>query len=143
LPASNIGVALIFIRPHLFFSSCPLRCHCLVVSVVIMNNGMSFHTLLQSRSLRRVLFIAAGCITVGLFLRVSFWGEEPDTIPAAVTPESRFAKALVVSSQVKDDTSWLQEHLSNWDIIRYVVDDPAAQFRVPMNKGREAMVYLT
>ena len=51
-------------------------------------------------------------------------------------------KAFVVASRSQDDTTWLEEHLSDWTVYRYVVDDSQAQYTVPQNKGREAMVYL-
>lgn len=52
-------------------------------------------------------------------------------------------KVLVVASMEKDDTTWIEEHLPDWQLVRYVVDNPSAQYTVPKNKGREAMVYLT
>jgi hypothetical protein len=49
---------------------------------------------------------------------------------------------LIVASVEKDDTSWLDQHLSDWVVYRYIVDNTAAQYTVPKNKGREAMAYL-
>lgn len=43
----------------------------------------------------------------------------------------------------KEDTSWLATHLPDWKQSVYVVDDKKAPLTVPMNKGRESMVYLT
>ena len=31
----------------------------------------------------------------------------------------------------------------SWEIIKYVADDPNAEFATPTNEGREAMAYLT
>lgn len=50
--------------------------------------------------------------------------------------------ALVVASQKGDDTAWL-DAFSKWTRSIYVTDDPTAALTVPMNKGREGMVYLT
>ena len=53
--------------------------------------------------------------------------------------------ALVVASLKKDDTTWLQkgiENLEGWERNIYVVDG-VGDLRVPKNKGREGMVYLT
>jgi hypothetical protein len=106
-----------------------------------MKYDMSLFTISQHRY--RILFILLCVITVGFFLKVSFFNGEPGTILRVATPNSRISKALVVSSQTKDNTSWLNEHLADWNIIRYVTDDQTARYTVPKNKGREAMVYLT
>ena len=63
---------------------------------------------------------------------------------AAVEGKRPYSKALITASLEKDDSAWLyDDHLSDWIINRYVVDNPLAEFKVPKNKGREAMVYLT
>ena len=58
-------------------------------------------------------------------------------------PEPIFSKEFVVASLKEDDTSWLHEHFPDWKANIYVVNDKAAKLTVPINKGREAMVYLT
>lgn len=50
---------------------------------------------------------------------------------------------LVVASLEAEDTSWISTHLPDWYSHIYIVDNPRARLRVPENKGREAMVYLT
>lgn len=50
---------------------------------------------------------------------------------------------IVVASQQRDDTKWLEIDFPAWNRHIYVTDDPQASRRVPTNKGREAMVYLT
>jgi hypothetical protein len=50
---------------------------------------------------------------------------------------------IVVASTSKEDTSWLHHNLPGWKTSVYVVDDEAASLTVPLNKGRESMVYLT
>lgn len=52
-------------------------------------------------------------------------------------------QALVVASLKNDDTSWLFSQLPAWQKNIYVVDDRHAELTVPLNKGRESMVYLT
>lgn len=51
--------------------------------------------------------------------------------------------SFVVASKKGDDTTWIDQHLSDWNLVRYMVDDHEAQYTVPENKGRESMVYLT
>lgn len=50
---------------------------------------------------------------------------------------------LVVASMKKENVSWLHDYLQDWTKNIYVVDDPTAPLTVPVNKGREAMVFLT
>ncbi|KAH7092008.1 hypothetical protein FB567DRAFT_588321 [Paraphoma chrysanthemicola] len=51
--------------------------------------------------------------------------------------------AVVVASQASENATWLQEYFPHWEKNIYRVDDPDAPLTVPMNKGRESMVYLT
>ena len=58
-------------------------------------------------------------------------------------PLSSPSRTLVVTSLRKDNTSWVESTLSVnavTGVAVYVVDDPTADFRVPANKGNEAMV---
>lgn len=50
---------------------------------------------------------------------------------------------LVVASMKKENITWLHDYLTDWKKNIYVVDDPTAELTVPLNKGREAMVFLT
>ncbi|KAF2158403.1 hypothetical protein M409DRAFT_71666 [Zasmidium cellare ATCC 36951] len=50
---------------------------------------------------------------------------------------------LVVASQSGDNTTWLNGELPSWTKIVYVTDSADAEFAVPVNKGRESMVYLS
>ena len=52
-------------------------------------------------------------------------------------------KHLVVASIKKENTSWIQEQLPDWNASIYVADDPQASLTVPQNKGREGMAFLT
>lgn len=100
---------------------------------------------LLRRNLRGLFAVALGLILVGLLWRAPFLGMPT---PAAVTdndrkPSGSISKTLVVASKTQDNTSWLHEHLPDWDVRRFVVDGSSQQLTVPKNKGREAMVYLT
>lgn len=71
-----------------------------------------------------------------------------NVLPQQPTPKTpshpaEIEKIVVVASQKEDDTSWLQQRLPSWPVARYIVDDEYAEFQVPINKGKEAMVYLT
>lgn len=50
---------------------------------------------------------------------------------------------LVVAKMKREDTTWIQKYLPDWEHSIYVVDNPKAKLTVAVNKGREAMVYLT
>lgn len=50
---------------------------------------------------------------------------------------------LVVARMTKENVTWLDNYLTDWKKVIYVVDDPKAEHTVPVNKGREAMVFLT
>lgn len=50
---------------------------------------------------------------------------------------------MVVASMKKENVTWLNDYLHSWKKNIYVVDDPNAALTVPVNKGREAMVFLT
>jgi hypothetical protein len=50
---------------------------------------------------------------------------------------------LVVASMKRENTAWLSKNLLGWKKNIYMVDDPDAPLTVPVNKGREAMVFLT
>lgn len=54
------------------------------------------------------------------------------------------SKHLVVATLKGDDTSWIQKRLKpEWGTSIYVANDRRAKLTVPINKGREAMIYLT
>ncbi|KAF2213329.1 hypothetical protein CERZMDRAFT_67553 [Cercospora zeae-maydis SCOH1-5] len=73
---------------------------------------------------------------------------EPRPIAYEATLQSENAEPLskaveiVVASQKSDDTTWLNA-LADWPRAIYVTDDRRAALKVPKNKGREGMVYLT
>lgn len=66
-------------------------------------------------------------------------GQEPVPLPQPTHPVG-----VVVASLKRDNTSWIREQLPRaWKPSIYIVDDQKAELTVPLNKGREAMVYLT
>lgn len=65
---------------------------------------------------------------------------EAATQPEIVPPAE---KELVVASLAGDDTAWLHEFFDSWRKNIYVVNDREAPLTVAVNKGREAMPFLT
>lgn len=57
-------------------------------------------------------------------------------------PKAEYDATVVVASQKHDDVRWLTEDFPRWEKVVYVTDDEEANFTVPVNKGREGMVYL-
>jgi hypothetical protein len=65
----------------------------------------------------------------------------PGTVKA---PGSNYSRILVVPKLKSEHIGWIAEELPGLETAIYEVDNPAASgFRVPKNKGHEAMVYLT
>ena len=109
-------------------------------------------------------FIPAGVILVFLaFVFVSQYNDDIalprlhgiTTLPKDHKPSAK-TKAIVTSVQKEDETTadWLAEFLPDWQAVVYVTDrtsdDPASlnaslitPHHLPVNKGREASVYLT
>ncbi|KAF2477900.1 uncharacterized protein BDR25DRAFT_275425 [Lindgomyces ingoldianus] len=56
---------------------------------------------------------------------------------------SNYTIALVVPKTEKEDLAWMQREIPEIQLVVYEVDKPNAVNKVPKNKGREAMVYLT
>lgn len=53
------------------------------------------------------------------------------------------AVEVVMASMKYENTSWVQTYLPDWSHRIYHVDDPTSPLTVKVNKGHEAMVYLT
>jgi Protein of unknown function (DUF3431) len=75
-------------------------------------------------------------------------GNRPLSKPAGAITSAQgtsktLTKHLIVASIKGDKNEWIKKFLPDWVPKIYVVNDPKAKLRVPMNKGREAMVYLT
>lgn len=82
------------------------------------------------------LFLAAAVI----FLLVSFHQRFTAAISKLPKRPAR-TKELVVASLKGEDTSWIAKHVSDWKRNIYIVNDREAKLTVPVNKGRESMVY--
>ena len=70
-------------------------------------------------------------------------GWNVSTVKDSDMPPSR---CLVVASTAEQDTTWVETQLGSEPGLSarvYVVDDASSKFSVPLNKGHEAMVYLT
>ncbi|KAL1862878.1 hypothetical protein VTK73DRAFT_6588 [Phialemonium thermophilum] len=68
----------------------------------------------------------------------------PSSPQSSSTPvPSQLSVEIVVASTKRENTSWVHEYLPDWSHKVYVVDDPNHPLTVPLNKGREAMVFLT
>jgi len=66
--------------------------------------------------------------------------------PAQTTPgplSSHQSRTLVVARLKEANVDWIQRELPGLQTAIYVIDDPFAGYRVPRNKGHEAMAYLT
>lgn len=96
----------------------------------------------QGRSLRR-LFVGLLALIVITIIHRSSYHSDPSAQRLLFPDPDGYTKAFVVASIQKDDTSWIREHLPDWAVFRYIVDNASSDLTVPKNKGREAMVYLT
>ncbi|KAI1852572.1 hypothetical protein JX265_003054 [Neoarthrinium moseri] len=97
------------------------RLFTLCFALIVLFNLIWFHDKLLSWAVQRELF------DVSLSL-------EPDRVHNV---------EVVVASLSHEDTRWLSIYLPEWKTNIYVADDPNAPLTVPINKGRESMVYLT
>ena len=59
----------------------------------------------------------------------------------------KYTKALVIAStsnQPREEVGWIKQVTKDWKVFNYVTDHPVSRdLAVPVNKGNEAMVYLT
>ncbi|EDN06166.1 hypothetical protein I7I51_06548 [Histoplasma capsulatum] len=58
-------------------------------------------------------------------------------------PGSNHSRALIIPRLQREDADWVSTQLVDVEAFVYVVDDPHAPLHSPLNKGHEAMVYLT
>ncbi|KAF2807826.1 uncharacterized protein BDZ99DRAFT_392026 [Mytilinidion resinicola] len=71
------------------------------------------------------------------------------SIPLIFTPGtpkpagSNYSRILVLPKTKDEDIHWIHAELPEIPLAVYQVDNDTAEYRVPKNKGREAMVYLT
>lgn len=109
------------------------------------------------RGRRRTNAIVFSCCAIFLFLfyrGILFPNQHHQNVNVPVARNEAPAEAsvevpgkdsieLVVASMKKENVTWLDNYLMDWKKVIYVVDDPKALHTVPVNKGREAMVFLT
>ncbi|KAI9739291.1 MAG: hypothetical protein M1834_007504 [Cirrosporium novae-zelandiae] len=70
------------------------------------------------------------------------WGEGENQAEEWQPPKQE-DKIVVMARMAIENVDWVEKYLPEWQRAIYVVDDPNAEFKVPKNKGREAMAYLT
>ncbi|KAH6643909.1 hypothetical protein C7974DRAFT_9467 [Boeremia exigua] len=56
---------------------------------------------------------------------------------------SNYTFKIVVPKTTKEDLKWMLEEIPDAPLVIYEVDNERAENKVPKNKGREAMVYLS
>ncbi|XPS74173.1 hypothetical protein M3J09_006293 [Ascochyta lentis] len=56
---------------------------------------------------------------------------------------SNYTFKIVVPKTTKEDLEWMQQEIPHAPLVVYEVDNDKAENKVPKNKGREAMVYLS
>jgi hypothetical protein len=122
----------------LFLLEAQLTASCYMA--VPMSKGSPLFAMPRSRRFCRFVMGFASLVIICILLRVILHFPHPSTVDRSVSPHS---KTFVVASLENDDTSRLYDHLSDWKVERFVVNNPSAQLTVPKNKGREPMVYLT
>lgn len=106
--------------------------------------------------LARFVALFTVCVATTLFLiyRASFsWEDTPGspytkwsamenrTYPTSQQEDDTSQVVLVVASQTTDNTTWLRTGFPSWEKAIYLTDAPS-NLSVPVNKGREGMVYL-
>jgi Protein of unknown function (DUF3431) len=103
-------------------------CH---ATVPMSKNSSSIRMPLRSRRLCRIVMGLASLVIIWILLRVILQFLHPSSADESASPHS---KTLVVGSLEKDGASWLYDHLPDWKVERFIVDNPSAQLKVPQNK---------
>ena len=140
-----------FLRPPLF--DVVSRCFGLflwhtLLSMLLSSNSRGAGVYLATTVLASLLLLRHYASPNGLFSLVPnsrLW------LPSSSRPQAgelklsakSYSRQLVIGHQSQDDMSWLEKELPDVNKTLYNVDDWDATPRVPQNKGREAMVYLT
>jgi hypothetical protein len=65
------------------------------------------------------------------------------TAEAPLAEGYNYTRTLVVPRTKSENVSWLDEEVRGYELAVYVVDDEEAPLHPPVNKGNEAMVYLS
>ncbi|KAJ4346565.1 uncharacterized protein N0V89_010496 [Didymosphaeria variabile] len=56
---------------------------------------------------------------------------------------TNYTWSIVIPKTKNEDLRWLQGEIPEAKLVVYEVDNPNAEYKIPKNKGREAMVYLS
>ncbi|TVY22193.1 hypothetical protein LHYA1_G008996 [Lachnellula hyalina] len=97
---------------------------------------------------QRLLSFTLKPLLLALFVSLIFhWTSRPSSpsFKKPINPHPHLSKALVIASTTSSNLTWLTPALqsSHWTPHIYTTDSPSAELTVPVNKGNEAMVYLT
>ncbi|KAJ9612158.1 hypothetical protein H2200_003755 [Cladophialophora chaetospira] len=114
----------------------------------------------MARRQQYIVVVAALCVLLLLWHLPR--SEKVESLPAVVTHETTegaiidyrpgtpkphgqsYTKTVVVARQASEDVAWLENSGLNVTKAIYVVDKPLSPgYEVPLNKGHEAMVYLS
>jgi hypothetical protein len=129
---------------------------------------LSLHRNWDGKILRRhfstrrfIIFAIAGIVSLWFLLNASARIETPTWFLPPVVPQAHsvvsfqhgepkpagqnYTRVLVVGHLKSEDVSWIQSELPDLQTALYVMDDNAESesLHPPMNKGHEAMAYLT
>jgi hypothetical protein len=97
----------------------------------------------QGRIQRLTTFIARPLL-LALFISILFNFNSHSNPAKPHDAHPHLSKALIIASTTASNLTWLPSPKNSpWTQHIYVVDDPSASLTVPVNKGNEAMVYLT
>ncbi|TVY39884.1 hypothetical protein LOCC1_G006110 [Lachnellula occidentalis] len=103
--------------------------------------------MLKSSRTQRLLSFTLKPLLLALFVSLIFHWISSPTLKKPPNPYPQLTKALVIASTTSSNLSWLAPALqsSHWTPNIYTTDSPSssASLSVPVNKGNEAMVYLT
>ncbi|CZR57682.1 uncharacterized protein PAC_07571 [Phialocephala subalpina] len=101
---------------------------------------------LTSRRTHRLLIFLSKPLLAALFVTLILrWTITPSNPRKPHNPYPHLSKALIIASTTSSNLTWLDPALrdSHWTPYVYTTDDTTAELTVPINKGNEAMVYLT
>jgi hypothetical protein len=104
---------------------------------------MSFSSkIFRQGGVQRLLSFALKPLLAAFFVSLVFHCTSKPSLPK--NPYAHLTKSLVIASTKSSNLTWLSSaYNSHWKPHIYVTDDVTASYTVPLNKGNEAMVYLT
>jgi len=105
---------------------------------------MFSNKMLRRSRVQRLVAFAIRPLLLAVCVSLFFRGRRIFSFSTPNNPHPHIEKALVIASTSSSNLTWLPAaHSAYWTPRVYVTDDPAAEYRVPVNKGNEAMAYLT